>query len=172
MQLLNIMQVLDNELETRCVAVSVGGTAMTLHGVKPGTADIDFTIREGYGDFVRAVALTADQIQVRIDSWIDGEVYLNTLPSDYFARSTHETSFNHIEIWSLCLIDVIVTKIGRLNRNDRNDISSILASTQISGMDVVRRVRQMSYDGLRATYWDNLCEVMKIHFGMNPDDFE
>ena len=161
-ELRNVLKNIDNILEEKCVVVGVGGTGMVLRGIKNSTEDVDFTIREGYSIFVRAINHL--RLQHIIDSWIDGEIYLNNLPSDYFRKSKFEFSFEKLNVHSLSPVDIIITKIGRLNQRDRIDIESMIRHENMSPEEIVNRSKELDYGGLHTTYFDNFRQVMADNF--------
>ena len=165
--IINFLKIIDDVLDTSVTLVAAGGTSMVLRNYKTVTNDVDFTVPVGYSAFTHALNVTRTSKQV--DSWVGGEIYVNELPSDYMEIARHEADLENIKLFSLHPVDVICTKIGRLNNRDRDDIEALIRNANINASNITDRVKQMSYTGLKATYWDNLREVMKTNFNIDPN---
>ena len=163
-KLRNVLGKIDNVLSKKCIVVGVGGTAMMLHNLKTLTHDVDFTVRDGHYEFQKAINIL--EYCNDVETWIDGEIYLNTLPNDYFQKSTFCYSLQNLDVYAADLVDVIVTKIGRLNNRDVDDIEYIIRSKNINPEQIANRAKELKYDGLAATYFDNLKRVMQDNFGL------
>lgn len=123
--LLDFLRILDNEISKKITVVAVGGTAMTLLDLKPSTIDIDFTIPSNdKPTFDKALASVPHGF--KIDVWTDGSVFSQSLPDDYLEKSIEIANFRHILLKALQPVDIIVTKIGRLDNRDVQDIEACI----------------------------------------------
>jgi len=61
-------------------------------------------------------------------------------------------------------VDIIVTKIGRLNERDKEDIEACIRKFKITKAQVERRAKQVAYVGREENYETNLNHVMKNFF--------
>src|SRR4030042_5179530 len=112
--LLDFLTVLDDEVGRRITLVAVGGTAMTLLDLKPSTIDVDFTIPSNDKPaFDKALANIPHGL--KIHAWSDGFVFSQILPDDYLEKSIEIANFKRILLKALHPIDIVVTKIGRLD---------------------------------------------------------
>lgn len=163
--LMGLLEALDKELEKPAHVVAVGGTAMTLLGLKPSTIDIDFCLPgEDIGEFRRA--LKAVPHGFRIDLFVDGMIFSQHLPEDYVSRSIAiKTGLNKIRLSALHPVDIVVTKTGRLNERDMEDIEACIKKFRITKEQIEERARQVEYVGREENYRDNLREVIKQFFG-------
>ncbi|QLH11251.1 DUF6036 family nucleotidyltransferase [Nitrosarchaeum sp. AC2] len=125
-QLLDFLEELDKELERKITVVAVGGTAMTLHNAKASTIDVDFTITaEDFGEFHRVLDLVPHGFKV--DTWNNGMVFSQDLPEDYLEKSKPvRTKMKNMKLRTLDPLDIIITKIGRLNERDKEDIATCI----------------------------------------------
>lgn len=163
-KLLDFLGEIDKELTHKIVVVAVGGTAMTLLNAKSSTIDVDFTIpSEYFGDFQHAKDIV--QPGFKVDLFHDGAVFVNMLPEDYLKRSTLiKTRLKNIELRALHPVDIIVTKIGRLDGRDEQDIESCIKKFKIKKSQIVKRASQMGYATEDKVFQSNLQIVLKKFF--------
>src|SRR3989338_5703812 len=114
--LFEFLEELDKEAKKPMTIVAVGGTAMTLVNAKPSTLDVDFTIAQGYDEFSRLLKEIPHGFKV--DYYQDGVVFTQILPDDYLKKSKKIKKMRNITLMTLDPLDIIVTKIGRLNERD------------------------------------------------------
>jgi hypothetical protein len=102
---------------------------MTLLDLKPSTVDIDLTIPNEYKTaFDKALANVPHGF--KIDTWTDGFVFSQILPEDYLEKSIEIAKFKHIVLKALHPIDIVVTKIGRLDDRDVQDIEACIKDSK------------------------------------------
>ena len=136
--LLDFLSVLDEDLTKKITLVAAGGTAMTLLDLKTSTIDIDFTI-PGSERVEFEQALKNNPPGYRVDRWTDGCVFCQTLPKDYLEKSIKIKEFSHISLRALQPLDIIVTKIGRLNDRDLQDIEACIKKAKVSKAEILDR---------------------------------
>jgi hypothetical protein len=147
------------ELNRNITLVAVGGTAMTLLRVKPSTVDVDFTLPgEDYAEFEKALKNTPHGFTV--DCWKDGMVFSQILPDDYLKRSKDIRRMKHIRLKALHPVDIVVTKIGRLDDRDKQDIRACISKFKLRKAQVANRARQVEYVGRDENYNINLKHVL------------
>jgi hypothetical protein len=162
--LLKFLQVLDAEVSREITVVAVGGTAMTLLGLKPSTIDIDFTVPdEDFEEFRKAN--TRLQHGFKIDLYRGGVVFTQILPEDYVEKSVKiGNRLKHIRLKALHPVDIVVTKIGRLDERDLEDIRMCIRECGISKSQLEERARQVRYAGRDENYEINLQHVLRKFF--------
>ena len=141
--LLEFLDVINESLTKKITLVAAGGTAMTLLDLKPSTIDIDFTIPSSDLPEFEA-ALKNNPTGYKVDRWADGYVFCQSLPDDYLDKSIKIKEFSHISLRALNPVDIIVTKIGRLNQRDVQDIEKCIKEFKISEADIRSRAAQVS----------------------------
>lgn len=162
-RLLEFLEVLDNEMSREVTVVAVGGTAMTLLDLKPSTRDIDFTAPgKDFDEFERVLNSVPHGFEVQ--GWPDGTVFSQTLPDDYLEKSKPIADFKHIHLKALHPVDIVATKIGRLNERDLQDIEACIEKSKLSKAQVEERANQVQYVGREANYKHNLEYVLKKFF--------
>ncbi len=141
--LFEFLEVINESLSKKITLVAAGGTAMTLLDLKPSTMDIDFTIPSSdLPEFEQA--LQNNPSGFKVDRWTDGYVFCQSLPNDYIRNSSQIREFSHISLRALHPIDIIATKVGRLNQRDIQDIENIIKNCQISEAEIKARAYQVS----------------------------
>jgi hypothetical protein len=165
--LFNLLKYFDEEAKQKITLVGVGGTAMTLLDLKVSTMDIDFTLpRDDKPEFDRIRTVIPHGF--KIDVYTDGDVFCNRLPNDYLERSTEIANFNKIVLRALHPVDVVVTKIGRLNEKDIQDIESCITRRKIKKEDILKRAAEMTYVGREEDYEYQLqWAIQKFYPGIN-----
>lgn len=141
--LLEFLEVLNDDLTKKITLVAAGGTAMTLLDLKPSTIDIDFTIPSSdLPEFERA--LKDNPPGFKVDRWADGYVFCQSLPGDYLDKSIKIKDYTHILLKALHPVDIVVTKIGRLNQRDIQDIEKCISKFKITKDEITARATLVS----------------------------
>ena len=162
-QLLDFLRIVEKELSRQITLVAVGGTALTLLDLKPSTIDIDFTgPGEDVTDFKEALRNISHGF--KIDLYNDGVVFSQILPEDYLGESIRIRRIGRIELRALQSLDIIVTKIGRLDDRDMQDIEACIREHRLTKKTILSRAKQVQYVGREANYKANLRHVIGTFF--------
>jgi len=166
-RLFDFLDELDQELSRKgrkVTIVAVGGTAMTLLNLKHSTIDVDFTIpREDYSSVDSALKILSPGF--RVDMWQDGAVFSQFLPEDYLEKSVEiKTDMKFLRLKALHPLDITVTKIGRLNDRDLQDIEVCIKQFKISKTQIIERAKDVQIAGSEDIYQENLKFVLKRFF--------
>jgi len=163
-KLIEFLEILEEELDGKITLVAAGGTAMTLLNLKTSTIDVDFSIpHEDIQEFESALKKVPHGF--KIDYWADGMVFSQTLPDDYLEKSIPmKTTLARIELRALHPIDIVATKIGRLNERDLQDIQSCIEKYRLTKKQVRERAKAVDYVGHEEVYQINLAHVLKNFF--------
>jgi hypothetical protein len=157
--LLNFLKEVDKELEVPITLVAVGGTALTLLDAKASTMDVDFTIPSNdYAIFKETLGRISHGFKV--DCWEDGAVFSQILPNDYLVRSISVKKTKHICLRALNPVDIVVTKIGRLDTRDIQDIETAIRKFKLRKSQIVKRAKHVEYVGRDENYETNLNYVL------------
>lgn len=161
--LLDFLEIVNIELGKKITLVAAGGTAMTLLDLKPSTIDIDFTApSEDIYEFKKT--LESIPHGFKIDCWPDGMVFSQTLPDDYMEKSILIKKMKNIELHTLNPIDIVTTKIGRLDDRDKEDIKACIKKYKITKKQVTDRAKQIIYIGNEENFLYNIKYVDKQFF--------
>ncbi len=163
-RLIGFLEQVDKELGRRIKIIAVGGTAMTLLDLKPSTIDIDFDLSsEDAGELERA--LKAIPHGFRVDIFRDGLIFSQQLPEDHFKKSLPvKTGLKNIRLYALHPLDIVVTKIGRLNERDLQDIEACVERFGLTKEQIEERANLVEYVGREENYKTNLQHVLERFF--------
>lgn len=159
-----LLEEADAVLGRRIVLVAAGGTALTLLNVKPSTIDIDFTgPAKDIDEFSEAERSIPHGYKV--DKYKDGTVFTQILPDDYLLKSKKvPTSLKNIDLRALHPLDIVASKIGRLNTRDKQDIEMCIKKFKLTRRQVKKRALQVRYAGNEDVYNSNLDYVLQHLF--------
>lgn len=166
--LLEFLEAINDDLTKKITLVAAGGTAMTLLDLKPSTIDIDFTIPAlDRAEF--ELVLKNNPSGYRVDRWTDGYIYCQRLPEDYLEKSIKIKEFSHIVLRALHPLDIVVTKIGRLNPRDIQDIEACIREYKLPGAEIKARALLVvqTYVEPEDDYLSHLDWVLKKFFKNN-----
>ncbi|MEM3172809.1 MAG: hypothetical protein QXE82_04635, partial [Candidatus Nitrosotenuis sp.] len=62
-------------------------------------------------------------------------------------------------------VDIIITKIARLDERDEQDIESCIKKFKIKKNQIIRRAEDIGYSGNDGVFKDNLATILKKFFG-------
>lgn len=162
-KLFDFLEIVGKELSRKITLVAAGGTAMTLLDIKPSTVDVDFT---GPGDDISDFEQVLKDIPhgFKVDCWKDGMVFSQILPDDYLKKSMLATRMKRIELRALHPLDIVATKIGRLDERDQEDIRDCIQKFRLIKSKIAERAKQVQYVGREADYQANLEYVLNKFF--------
>lgn len=140
-RLVNFLSTVETQLDRPVTLVAAGGTALVLLDVKPSTRDVDFT---GPQPSIQAFEAVLDRTPhgFKVDTWDSGYVFTTGLPEDYLDRSRSPEAaarLERIDLRALHPVDVVVTKVGRFNERDREDIRRTVEAFDLEAEDVRAR---------------------------------
>jgi predicted nucleotidyltransferase component of viral defense system len=163
-KLLDFLEILDKEITKEITLVAAGGTAMTLLDMKASTVDIDFTIpSQDVKEFENGLKVIPHGF--RIDYWTDGMVFSQILPDDYLKKSVPiKTNLKNIKLRALHPVDIVITKIGRLDERDVQDIKACIEKFKLTKNQIKSRSKHVEYVGHEDGYRINLEYVLKNVF--------
>ncbi|MAG47889.1 hypothetical protein CL617_04750 [archaeon] len=158
--LLNWLEEIDKKLKNEMIIVSVGGTAMTLLGLKSSTINIDFCINsKDKGNFEKVL-----DNKFKVDIFIDGFIFSEQLPKDYIEKSKEIIKMENIILKALNPIDIIITKTSRLNARDEEDIQTLVK--HVDKEELIKRFNKVikTYSGSEDEYKRKFDVVLRRFF--------
>lgn len=163
-KLMGFLEQIDKELGRRITVIAVGGTAMTLLDLKPSTIDVDFDLNDEDADELERALKTVPH-GFRIDIFSNGLIFSQQLPEDHFRKSIPVKTFKNIVLYALHPLDIVLTKTGRLNERDLQDIGACIEKFKLTGEQIDERAKLVEYIGREENYRANLRYVLKKFFG-------
>ena len=163
-ELFDLLKIFDEEAEKSMRLVAVGGTAMTLLDLKPSTRDIDFTVpSDDKSEFYR-IRNTIPH-GYKIDVWTNGGIFCVTLPPDYLDRSRDIASYKYIQLKALHPVDIVVSKIARMEPHDIEDIRECIKKCGISMDEVRTRAATVTFAPRQEDYQYQVRIALEMFFG-------
>ena len=137
---------------------------MTLLKAKPSTIDVDFTVSSKYySEFERAEKIVPHGFTVHL--FHDGAVFVNMLPDDYLKRSIPiKTKLKNVELRALHPVDIVVTKLGRFDERDEQDIEFCIKKFKLKKNQIIKRAGQLGYAANEKVFQINLQNILKKFF--------
>jgi hypothetical protein len=99
-----------------------------------------------------------------VQYWEDGIIFSQILPDDYLKRSKDIKKMKRIRLKALHPVDIVVAKIGRLDRRDKQDIQAFINKFKLTKTQVARRAKKVDYVGRGKNYEINLKHVLGNFF--------
>lgn len=159
-QLVHWVKEIDKRLKNKIDIIAVGGTAMTLLGLKSSTIDIDFCIKsKNKTEFEKVL-----DRKFKVDVFVDGFIFSEQLPEDYLKKSKEILELKNISLKALSPVDIIITKSARLNARDEEDIAALAKYTRKD--ELIKRFNKVvkTYVGKEEDYRQNFDYVLKRYF--------
>lgn len=166
-ELMAYLYQIDGKLRKKVTLVAVGGTAMTLYGLKEATKDVDFCVAKKEDFDLVAAADRKVNGQFRLDLFSEGHIYVLQLPEDYAAKSRPiKEQFENLIVKLLSPIDIILTKASRLNERDVEDIRELVSKKRVDKNKLIERYNlvKSTYAGSEAAFRDRFEQVVKELF--------
>lgn len=149
-ELLTFLKNIDRKLPHKITIVAIGGTALTLLNLKESTRDIDFDLPlekdwKALVDLFKKLDFEPEGFAwftstgLRIDVFRQGYIFCTQLPSDYVEKSKLALKLDKITLKTLSLEDIIVTKLGRGDERDFQDIKQIYLHARIDNEQLAER---------------------------------
>ena len=158
--LLKWLHGMDKRLNKKITIVAVGGTAMTLLGLKPSTIDVDLCINsKDKKDFEKVL-----NKKFKVDIFTDGFIFSEQLPPNYIEMSKEILELKNIKLKALSPADIAITKAARLNARDEEDIGAL--AKYIKKEELMKRFHEVvgTYAGDEKAYRYNFEVVLKRFF--------
>lgn len=162
--LLGWLKKADKKLKSNIVLIAVGGTAMTLLGLKPSTRDVDFCIESRDSKRFKEIVKNT---KFKVDLFQDGFIFSEQLPGDYMEKSSKiGANLVNIDLRVLSLSDIIITKTARYNERDEEDIEAIARTNKVKREELEKRFTQVreTFAGKDEDYTYHFNLVLKRHF--------
>ncbi len=155
---------------------ALGGTALTILGIKKSTIDIDINI-ENQKDYEYICGIFNQigfekkgsirwitQEGLAFDVFHSNKILGTNLLSDCLDRAQYIRSFGELKLYALSLEDIIISKLARGDVRDFEDIKSILKKKNIDVNGLVERYKETMQDSVVANSKQKLLDLIEIKF--------
>lgn len=175
-ELFDLLRSISKFIERKIRMYALGGTALTILGIKASTRDIDMNIdsREEYDHICRifmdlgfnragTYRWTAQE-GLAFDLFWGSSILGTNLLSDCLDQAKHIGSFGNIELYTLSLYDIIISKLARGDPRDFDDIKSVFKKEEIDLNKLVGRYKETMETSVVAHYKQKLLDLIEIKF--------
>lgn len=144
--------------------VGAGDTAMALLDLKAPTTHLDFTGPDrDIAEFSRICA-NIPQRGFQIHTRTNGLVFGQQLPEDYLKASLKiSAELARVDLRALQPLDIVITKIERLNDADVKDIKTCIKHFRLGKNQVIKRARALQQAGDEKKFERNLELVLSLY---------
>ena len=146
--LMEKLPLLNQRLDTWTEAVGLGGTAMTLLGIKDETRDVDFILEEG--DTTSFKSASERICGVVVDVFGRCRAYSVRMPADYVSKSSLMMRFDMLAVYAMNPLDIIITKMARGEDRDFVDSKNCMEFGKYSEYDIKNRMSDYEHDSRMA----------------------
>ena len=175
-ELFTLLESLSSFVEEKVQMYALGGTALTILGIKPSTLDIDINIdsskqynyickifeRIGFKRIGTIRWLTQEGLA--FDLFYGSNILGTALLPDCLEQSKFIKSFGNIELYTLSSDDIIISKLARGDERDFNDIRNILEKERIDLQKLAERYLKTMEVSAVGQYKQKLLDLIEIKF--------
>lgn len=175
-ELFQLLESISKYVEREVDMYALGGTALTILGIKPSTLDIDINI-DSHEQYLYVCSIF-EQIgfkQIGGIRWqtqeglffdlFEGSNILGTvLLPDCLEKSSFIRSFGKIRLYTLSLYDIIISKLARGDMRDFEDIKRIFDKQNINLSELVERYKETMETSIVSNYKQKLLDLIEIEF--------
>lgn len=175
-ELFELLESINEYVERRTNMYALGGTALTILGIKQSTLDIDMNIdSESEYKYIVSVFEQIGFKKISACRWLTQEGLAfdlffgsNILGTDLLPDCLEESefikSFGMINLYTLSLYDIIISKLARGDERDFNDIRNIFESKNIDVKKLAGRYEKTMENSVVGQYKQKLLDLIKIKF--------
>lgn len=154
--------VLGDAVNSKCSLVAAICTALTFHGIKQSTQDVDFVVETGSMADVESAVNAVNGPST--DLFSAGTVFNNPLPADYMSRAKYVGMFGRMAVYAMDPLDVIMTKIARADGKDMDDMRACAAHGYTAN-DIIGAAQAYRLDTPELR--NNMRNVMRVVYGVD-----
>ncbi len=175
-ELFVLLQSISSFVEEKVQMYALGGTALTILGIKPSTLDIDINIDSPpqYNYLCRVFSKIGfkrigtirwlTQEGLVFDLFYGSNILGTELLPDCLEQSKFIKSFGNIELYTLAPPDIIISKLARGDERDFNDIRNLLEHEKIDIKKLIERYQKTMESSTVGQYKQKLLDLIEIKF--------
>lgn len=174
--LINLIKDIDTKLDRKITLIAIGGTALTLLGIKDSTRDIDLLIpiKKDYDAFKEVLrdmnfkefnpTKWKTEAGIIIDLFIEDYVVNLQLIESSLDASKTIIELDNITLKTLNLYDIIITKTDRGDPRDFSDIKIILNKEKLDMEKLITRFMKTTKLSAAVNVRRKLLDLIEIKF--------
>ena len=174
-KLFELLESLSKFIEREVSMYALGGTALTILGIKNSTMDIDINIGsereyeyickifEQIGFEKKGEIRWFTQEGLAFDLFHSSNILGTDLLPNCLKNSKYIKSFGNIKLYTLSLYDIIISKLARGDPRDFDDIKSTLEN-KIDIQILVKRYKETMENSVVSNYKQKLLDLIEIKF--------
>lgn len=174
--LFELLESISKHVDRQVRMYALGGTALTILGLKTSTVDVDVNVDSGeeyayLSDLFEGLGfkrlgpirwLTQEGIAFDL---FHGSFILGTdLLPDCLEISKFIRRFGQLELYTLSLYDIIISKLARGDDRDFDDIKQVFLKEVIDVKQLVERYRMTMETSIVGQYKQKLLDLIEIKF--------
>jgi len=173
-KLYEFLESIEKFIEKKVKFYALGGTALTILQIKPSTLDIDINIHskaeyEYICKIFRQIGFKKSsnlrfitQEGLAFDLFHGNHILGTQLLDDALKRSKFIKFFGNIELYTLSLEDIIISKLARGDNRDFEDIKNIIKKVNLK--ELIKRYKETMEDSIVSNYKQKLLDLIEIKF--------
>lgn len=173
-RLFELLESISKFIEKKINMYALGGTALTILGIKNSTLDIDINIDsekeykyicnifEKIGFEKKGEIRWFTQEGLAFDLFHSSYIIGTDLLPDCLKNSKYIRSFGNIKLYTLSLEDIIISKLARGDPRDFDDIKSIINKIDIKKL--IQRYKKTMESSAVSHYKQKLLDLIEIKF--------
>jgi hypothetical protein len=177
-ELIDLLEKLNEFAAMHIDIFAVGGTALTLLGLKDSTRDIDFNIdsESGYNEIEKLFGKMGfrkigpnkweTDRGFYVDLFKSGYIFCVQLPEDYKKASKEIRNFGRIRLFAISAYDIITTKLGRGDSRDFDDIEVVFTKNRINLGKLAKRYVESMERSFVPNAKENMLFLLKKKLGI------
>lgn len=175
-ELFELLDSISGYIERKINMYALGGTALTILGIKQSTLDIDINI-DSESEYKHIIKIFEQigfkkigayrwltQEGLAFDLFFGSNILGTDLLSDCLEKSKFIRSFGMIGLYTLSFYDIIISKLARGDPRDFNDIKNIFESEKIDIKELAEHYKETMEISAVGQYKQKFLDLIKIKF--------
>ncbi len=175
-ELYELLESISAYVEEPVQMYALGGTALTILGIKPSTLDIDINIHskkqyEYICKLFKQIGFKQEsplrwitQEGLALDVFYGSNILGTHLLEDCLTTAQRIRTFGNITLYTLSPYDIIISKLARGDERDFIDIRHLLDKEKINIQLLVQRFKKTMEQSVVAQYKQKLLDLIEIKF--------
>lgn len=174
-ELFELISSISKYVEREIKMYALGGTALTILGMKKSTRDIDINIEsQKEYDYICKIfdELGFDREGIRwfsqeglaFDIFHGSNILGTELLPDCIEKSKFIKEFGSIKLYTLPLEDIIISKLARGDQRDFEDIKTIFEKSKVNIKNLAERYKETMESSIVVDYKQKFLDLIEIKF--------